>query len=269
MRYHSQNLSERKGVPFRSKFWHGRAWLHNHFKDIHLEWELGWRVRSLNATITFGNGDDDAGVLFALAIPFLFSVYFGVAGIYRCRESEVGIAVHNNAIWLYTFSDRNESRREWPWWKSVHSWYFPWEWTWYSTEILEHKCPAAAKAVFTEKQGDLKRLGIDSFEMMRQSDVFKKSVTETYDYTYVRNNGEIQKRQADVYVDRMTWRMRWHWILPFKKVRDSININFNEEVGEGTGSWKGGCTGCGYDIAPHETPLEALRRMEWNRRFER
>lgn len=30
---------------------------------------------------------------------------------------------------------------------------------------------------------------------------------------------------------------------------------------------KGGCTGCGYDIKPGETPLECLQRMERERKF--
>lgn len=269
MRYHTQNLNERNGVTAGSMFWHGRAWLHNKFKELHWEWQLGWKARSCHATITFGNGDDDAGVLFALAFPFLFSIYFGIGGIYRCRESEIGISIHSHAIWIYTFSDRNESRRDWPWWKAVHSWYFPWDWQWYSTEILGHNCPIAARTVFAEFKGDRKRLGIDSFEMMSRADISKKAVTETYDYFYTLKSGEVQFRKASVYVDRMTWRMRWWPLLPFKKQRDSISVTFSEEVGEGTGSWKGGCTGCGYDILPHETPLECLKRMERERKFTR
>jgi len=39
------------------------------------------------------------------------------------------------------------------------------------------------------------------------------------------------------------------------------------EVGERTGEWKGGTTGCGYQMLPNETPLETLRRMEKERKF--
>jgi hypothetical protein len=44
-------------------------------------------------------------------------------------------------------------------------------------------------------------------------------------------------------------------------------IEFNDEVGERTGSWKGGTLGCGYNLLPNETPLECLRRMEKERKF--
>lgn len=47
----------------------------------------------------------------------------------------------------------------------------------------------------------------------------------------------------------------------------SIDVEFNAEVGERTGSWKGGCIGCGYQMNPNETPLQALRRMEAERKF--
>jgi len=49
--------------------------------------------------------------------------------------------------------------------------------------------------------------------------------------------------------------------------RRTIAVEFNEEVGERTGSWKGGVLGCGYDMKPGETRLECLRRMERERRF--
>lgn len=50
-------------------------------------------------------------------------------------------------------------------------------------------------------------------------------------------------------------------------IKESINVDFDGEVGERTGSWKGGTIGCGYDLLPDETMLDALRRMERNRTF--
>lgn len=92
---------------------------------------------------------------------------------------------------------------------------------------------------------------------------------ETYDYTYTLKSGEIQHRKADIHVRRMTWVWRWtYWLKWPRKVRTSIDIRFDDEVGERTGSWKGGCTGCGWDLKPNETPLESLRRMERERVFD-
>src|SRR6185295_15207727 len=79
-------------------------------------------------------------------------------------------------------------------------------------------------------------------------------------YTYVRKSGEAQKRTATFYVEEREWRWKMFHRLPFsfgpKQVRRFINIQFDDEVGEGTGSWKGGTTGCSYDLKPGETPME-------------
>lgn len=45
-------------------------------------------------------------------------------------------------------------------------------------------------------------------------------------------------------------------------------VEFDDEVGERTGSWKGGCTGCSYEWERNETMLSALRRMEATRKFD-
>jgi len=50
-------------------------------------------------------------------------------------------------------------------------------------------------------------------------------------------------------------------------IRRMINIEFSDEVGERTGSWKGGCTACGYDWLPGEEQETALRRMERECKF--
>lgn len=91
---------------------------------------------------------------------------------------------------------------------------------------------------------------------------------ETYPYHYILKSGEVQERMATVYVERREWRWRWFLWLPWPRKRSvSIDVNFNGEVGERTGSWKGGCIGCGYELKKHETPLECLRRMEREREF--
>lgn len=87
---------------------------------------------------------------------------------------------------------------------------------------------------------------------------------ESHPFTYTLRSGEVQHRTATITSDRMTWMRPW---LPWKRVRTSIWVDFDKEVGERTGSWKGGVTGCGYDMLPSETPLQTLRRMERERTF--
>lgn len=92
-------------------------------------------------------------------------------------------------------------------------------------------------------------------------------LTECHPYTYVLKSGETQSRVATVYAERRTWRWRMFQWLPFRKVRQSIDVRFDDEVGEETGSWKGGCIGCGWDMKPGESLLQTLRRMESEREF--
>lgn len=87
---------------------------------------------------------------------------------------------------------------------------------------------------------------------------------KSYSYRYERESGEIQERIATITQERRIWTRRW---IPWRKLVRSINVEFNGEVGERTGSWKGGTIGCGYTMKPGESPLECLRRMERERRF--
>lgn len=88
---------------------------------------------------------------------------------------------------------------------------------------------------------------------------------ETYPYRYLLQSGEVQERTATIYVERRTRRLKY---LPFvRRVSHAISVEFSDEVGERSGSWKGGCVGCGYDLRPGETPRECLKRMERERKF--
>lgn len=264
MRYHSQNLNETKGKVTGSMLWRGRAWIYltreRYDESFRVEWCFGKYARDFAITASFGYGDSDAGVCLHACLPWLFSVYLVIPGVYHCRESQTGIAIHNGAIWLYPFTDQHESRRDHPWWKKNYSWYFPWNYERHLTEILEHKSPETANAIWC----DTGKSFMDSYE---ERVAAQKLASRDYDYTYTLKSGEVQKRKATVYVDRMTWRMRWWPVFRGKVVRTSISFNFDGEVGEETGSWKGGCIGSGYEMKPGEAPLETLRRMEAERKF--
>lgn len=268
MRYHSQNLNESKGRVIGSMFWRGRAWLYGSQKRcgelLHVEWLFGKYARDFAITATFGYGDSDAGVCLHVCIPWLFSWFLVVPHVYHCRESQTGIGIHNGAFWIYPLTDEHEQRHDHPWWKKNYAFHFPWTFKHRLTEILEHKAnlPGVQKTVWNDRDKNF----MDSYGERKN---VQASVTKVYPYEYKLKNGEVQQRQAAVSVERMTWVARWWPIIPIKKVRTSIDIAFNEEVGEGTGSWKGGCLGCGYDMLPGETPLVTLRRMEREREFAR
>lgn len=92
--------------------------------------------------------------------------------------------------------------------------------------------------------------------------------SETWPYTYVLESGEVQNRIATVSKRRHVLARRWlHRIGWPKWIKESIDVEFSDEVGERTGSWKGGTIGCGYDLRPGETMLDSLRRMERERKL--
>jgi hypothetical protein len=90
------------------------------------------------------------------------------------------------------------------------------------------------------------------------------SEPESHPYTYTLRSGEAQERTATIKVESRLWTRPW---LPYKRLSRSINVEFSGEVGERSGSWKGGCIGCGYEMLPGESPFETLRRMERERTF--
>jgi hypothetical protein len=96
-----------------------------------------------------------------------------------------------------------------------------------------------------------------------------------FDYRYTLKDGTVQERTATVYAEEREWRwrmvpgLRWLAALPyFKRVRRSIDYTFSDEVGERTGSWKGGCISSGEEMLPGETPEQTFRRMERERVFD-
>lgn len=92
--------------------------------------------------------------------------------------------------------------------------------------------------------------------------------TEKHPYTYTLRSGDVQSRTATVTKRRhiITWRAFKAFGWP-RWIKESISIEFDGEVGERSGSWKGGCIGCDYDLRPGETMEQALRRMESERKF--
>jgi hypothetical protein len=160
----------------------------------------------------------------------------------QCSGPTYGFAFHNDLLWLYT--GKSTSRD--------HAWItisMPWDW-----KHVRHS--------YLRQDGSLHHNAAP-----HEYDVPEDSKA-VYPYTYARRNGEIQKRQATVNGEEREWRLTYCPWLPWpRKVSRSINVNFSDEVGERSGSWKGGTIGCGYEWKRGETQEEALRRMERERKF--
>lgn len=101
-----------------------------------------------------------------------------------------------------------------------------------------------------------------------EPEILEKTFTQIFDYTYTLKSGEVQRVKATITVEEMEWRPKWFmWTSVFAMVRRSIDISFNDQIGERSGSWKGGVLGCSYEMLKGETPEETLRRMEMFRKF--
>jgi hypothetical protein len=170
----------------------------------------------------------------------------------ECVPPKWGIAYHNQTFWIYRGGNGNMKGGNR--WRTYH---MPWSLDWVRTSALrkddtwEH-----------ERKGDRKDFYEDKWKEVLRN--------EKYPYTYTLKSGEVQDVEATVMVEEREWRRRaFKWLPLFNKVSRTIDIAFNKEVGEGTGSWKGGVLGCGYELLPSETPLDALKRMEKERKFGR
>ena len=95
-----------------------------------------------------------------------------------------------------------------------------------------------------------------------------KAWSQTLPYTYTLKSGEVQHRKATIRWERWYYRRHLLHLLGWPmQCRNVIDVEFDGEVGERSGSWKGGTIGCGYDMLPGEEPEQTLRRMERERKF--
>ena len=138
------------------------------------------------------------------------------------------------------------------WRKHTKFLFYPWAWKFYKHWVLV--------------KGWQKMIWVEIPNGIFSQDIASKDKSP---YFYKLKNGTVQARVAEFHVDRREWRMRWLMWLPWPRlVRTSIDVTFNDEVGERSGSWKGGTIGCSYDIKPGERPVRTLRRMQLERVFD-
>lgn len=197
-------------------------------------------------------GDRDRDCLIVHASVFRLYLYLPTNICSRFRDPKTSKMDRDSAFGFYTI----DTAVVWRWATGYWSWDIPFfSFKHESSEVLT----ASGRSVFFKPRGErfMDRYDEQKLIEARYSEIFR--------YVYTLKCGEVQERMATVGVRRMTWIRKWFpWL---KKVRTSIDVVFDQEVGEETGSWKGGCTGCGYDMLPGEQPVDTLRRMERERKF--
>lgn len=163
-----------------------------------------------------------------------------------CDTPRYGIDIHGNTFWIHLGGKMNSWEQcdsKWITWDLP---FFSWVFDWHKVKMPDGKWELVERCDFGYRE---------------------KVYTETHPYTYVLRSGEIQEREATCYVEERQWHRKW---FPFARMNSRvINIDFSDEVGEGTGSWKGGTVGCSYDLKEGETIKECLKRMESEREFRR
>lgn len=99
-----------------------------------------------------------------------------------------------------------------------------------------------------------------SFDKFREQERAEKQVSKTFDYQYTLKSGEVQNRKVTCYFSESFY----GWIsLPFiGRVHRYCNFTFSDEVGERSGSWKGGVIGSAIDVKKKTTMEEALEMLK-------
>lgn len=148
--------------------------------------------------------------------------------------------------WAFSFGNEPDIVLYW----GHRYWIFDWPWSWHTLEYQK-------QMILNDENS---WVSVFNYGAIPHS--------EQYSYTYVLDNGTIQNRIATVSKRRhvFTWSVL-RWLRWPKWIRESIDIEFSDEVGERTGSWKGGCIGCSYPLKKGETMEQSLRCMEQERKF--
>ena len=116
-----------------------------------------------------------------------------------------------------------------------------WIWWWaFRTKLLEWDYETKDRTWVSILH---KPKGLDSFtEYLRRREKIAK--TETHPYSYRLRSGEVQNVNATITRERrVLGRCYLHRLGWPKRYETSIDIAFDNEVGERAGDWKGGCVG--------------------------
>lgn len=178
-------------------------------------------------------------------------------GIEDCESAAWGFNYHDNKIWIYIGGGVNfEGGRKW---KTIS---MPWELTWVRTS---HTLKDGTLFNETKKNRVIWKEDKDGKVYGSHDWLNLNKWSETREYIDASDNSVTN---ATISIREMEWRPLWFkWTKLFSKIRKSIDIEFEMEVGKEKGSWKGGVTGCSYDLRSNETPYECLMRMQKERKF--
>ena len=171
-----------------------------------------------------------------------------------CDMPKYGIAIHNDTFWIYKGGFYDESIGQVQDRNSSWAWYLPF----FSYEFDGHWVQDKNRQWVL--MGNRHNDGPEAWKF-REVDAY----TETHHYQYTLQSGKVQERTATCSIEKRKWHRKW---FPFlTRTSQFIDIEFSDEVGERSGSWKGGTIGCSCEMMPADTIESCLRRMEKERKF--
>lgn len=185
-------------------------------------------------------------LFFLTLIPFIFigygKLYISLpirTGIEDSDSAAWGFNYHDDTIWIYIGGGGNfEGGKKW------QTFEMPWALNWYRTSILlndevwEHEFKGKKRKDFYKRYWDNKKWFIRSNYM---------------------DDGVLVG--AKITMSEREWRRKGLMFTTlFNKVRRTIDVSFDKEVGPGKGSWKGGTIGTSYEIKAGEYLGDCLKR---------
>jgi hypothetical protein len=192
--------------------------------------------------ISIGIDDSDFGDInsFCIILPFLY-LSLKIKNLFKKRYL---INIDRNYISFNIYYDSMGDK------SNLNYYYFPWSFEWYQTKHLDKNNNWII---------DSKKNRINTWDDNFNNKLF----SETYDYRYILKNGNIIKTKATINVRIMEWRRKGIMFSSFgNKVRKTIDVKFEDPIGEYVHSYKGGVTGTGFLMKENESPYDALKRME-------
>lgn len=197
--------------------------------------EIAWGACGLGAGVKIHSQGEDAESF--LWFGFGFVQFFIPTGMLANRW-----AVGDEPAWCLDLSREHGLHVEWGEWYRFFGWPL-------RTVQLAHEYLSADYSWKPHVSGE-------------RSDEYSR----VYPYVYRLRSGEVQHRKATLTVERRTLgRNLLSAIYWPRRYREEICVKFDKEVGERSGTWKGGVVGCGYEMRDGEEPLDTLRRMERER----
>ena len=228
------------------------------------EWYVGWKDKNFGIYYNVCGYEEGNGELhismFGWHSVFKFPWKSRRFPYGDCDAPQYGIMIHDNTFWFHYGGDGN---------LDGGSKYWSWDLPFFTWELTRHdiECDFG-----DSEDGEILQMCAEK-SLKRHDDngnyvpLYKNEFVKKYKYNYTdKYDGTVVP--CIFWVEEMEWRRKWFkWSDKFSKVRRSIRIEFQGEVGKGKEDWKGGCTGCGYDLLPDETPMECIKRMEREREF--